>query len=426
MSCVDRSFMSFEIVTFGCRLNIFESEQIRNAASKASLKDAIVINSCSVTSEAERKLQQTIRKLSKENPDKKIILTGCAAQINPEKYQNFPGISKVLGNIEKVDYKSYLKGSGDVLVSDIMLVEDLKSDPISGFEGKARGYIQVQNGCNHRCTFCNIPQGRGNSRSLPIGEVVKQAKLLLEKGYNELVLTGVDMTDYGKDLPGQPTLGEMVHRLLMNIPNLMRLRFSSIDVAEVDETLMQLILHEKRLMPHLHLSLQAGDNMILKRMKRRHNREQVIDFCKSVRSVRPEIAFGADIIAGFPTETEEMFQNTLDIISEAGLIHLHVFPYSERDGTPASRMPQVDKSIRKQRAKLLRQKGEEMLTLHLQKQIGKNFEVIVEDTDLGRLADYTLVKFDDLLVDNSHGKVINVKINGYDDGKLLGCVHNLI
>lgn len=386
--------MSFEVITFGCRLNIFESEQIKNAANVANLQNAIVINSCAVTSEAERKLKQTIRKLSKENPEKQIILTGCAAQISPQKYKAFPGVSKVLGNIEKTNPNSYLPNSKIVQVADIMCVEDLQSDPISGFEGKARGYIQVQNGCNHRCTFCSIPFGRGNSRSLPIGEIVKQANILISQRYNELVLTGVDMTDYGKDLPGAPSLGEMVKRLLSNVPKLKRLRLSSIDVAEVDEILMHQILYEERLMPHLHLSLQAGDNMILKRMKRRHNREQVIEFCNYVRSIRPEMEFGADIIAGFPTESEEMFNNTFNIIEEAGLVHLHVFPYSERESTPASRMPQVAKRIRKERAKLLRAKGAQMLSAQLSSCIGKTFEVVVEDGNFGRLPNYFLVKLE--------------------------------
>lgn len=418
--------MSFEVVTFGCRLNIFESEQIKNAANVAGLKDAIIINSCAVTSEAERKLQKTIRRLSNENPTKQIIITGCAAQIDPQKYQSFPGVSKVLGNIEKTDPKSYALNSKMVQVSDIMSVEDLKSDPISGFEGKARGYIQVQNGCNHRCTFCKIPFGRGNSRSLPVGEIVSQAKLLVSKGYNELVLTGVDMTDYGKDLPGQPSLGEMVKRLLSNVSCLTRLRFSSIDVAEIDDILMDIILYEQRLMPHLHLSLQAGDDMILKRMKRRHNRSQVIEFCNYVRSIRPEIAFGADIIAGFPTESDEMFQNTLKIIEEAGIIHLHVFPYSERESTPASRMPQVQKQVRKERAKILRDEGARLLALHLKGLVGKRFKVVLEDNGFGRLPDYSLVRIapDSKFSDDyfKAGEIVEVEITACEPRYLLGSV----
>lgn len=383
--------MEFEIITFGCRLNIFESEQIKNAAKSANLQNAIIINSCAVTSEAERQLRQTIRKLHRENPDKQIILTGCAAQINPAKYQEFEGITKILGNTEKSNPDSYISEQ-KLQVADIMTLSDLKADPIQGFEGKARGYIQVQNGCNHRCTFCTIPFGRGNSRSLPVGEIVTQANILWAQGYKELVLTGVDMTDYGKDLPGQPRLGEMITRLLSNMPQLMRLRLSSIDVAEIDPLLFQLITEEKRLMPHIHLSVQAGDDMILKRMKRRHNRAQVIDFCQRVRALRPEVLFGADIIAGFPTEDERMFENTYNLIEEAGLTYLHIFPYSEREGTPASRMPQVPKKVRKERAKLLRTKGEEMVARALTRHVGKIMPAILEDNRLARLDDYSTVQ----------------------------------
>ncbi len=423
--------MDFEIITFGCRLNIFESEQIRVAASEANLRDAVVINSCAVTSEAERQLRQTIRRVHKQNPEKKIIITGCAAQINPQKYTEFPGVVKVLGNLEKTKakfYRAFSNGDGSdgnaavvpIITTDIMSVTAIDASPIHGFDGKVRGYIQVQNGCNHRCTFCTIPFGRGNSRSMPIGEIVRQAQILVEQGYKELVLTGVDMTDYGLDLPAQPKLGEMVLRLLKNVPQLMRLRLSSIDVAEVDDLLLDLIMHEKRLMPHIHLSLQAGDDMVLKRMKRRHNRTQVIEFCNKVRAARPEVVFGADIIAGFPTETDIMFQNTYNIIEEAGIIYLHVFPYSERDGTPAAKMPPVPKAVRKERARLLREQGAKLHQQHLYVQVGKKISAIIEQHGIARGEDYSQLHFSaDGFAGHAIGDVIELTPYAVHDNVLL-------
>lgn len=382
-----------EVVTFGCRLNAYESELIKKSATAAGLSNTIIFNSCAVTSEAERQLRQSIRKMKRANPLSKIIVTGCAAQINPQKYADMPEVDQVLGNEEKVKAKSYNFSTEEkILVNDIMSIKETALQLIDGVEGKARAFLQVQNGCNHRCTFCTIPYGRGNSRSVAIGEIVNQTRILVENGYNEIVLTGVDITDYGKDLPGQPTLGQMIKRLLALVPNLGRLRLSSIDVAEIDQDLFWLVEHEKRLMPHLHLSLQAGDNMILKRMKRRHSREQVIEFCAKARQLRPDVVFGADIIAGFPTETEEMFENSLKIVQEAGLTFLHVFPYSERDGTPAARMPQVEKKVRKERAKKLRDLGAQMVARHNANQIGKTLSVIIESNDTARAEDFSLVK----------------------------------
>lgn len=412
--------MTLEIVTFGCRLNAYESGLIKQSAEKAGLTNTIIFNSCAVTSEAERQLKQAIRKAKRENPDAKLIVTGCAAQINPDKYSKMDEVFKVLGNEEKVKTESYLPSFIDntekALVNDIMSIKETAPQLIEGVEGKSRAFIQIQNGCNHRCTFCIIPYGRGNSRSVPIGEIVKQTQLLVKSGFNELVLTGVDMTSYGEDLPASPKLGQMMKRLLSNVPNLKRLRLSSIDVAEIDEDLLDLIANEKRLMPHLHLSLQSGDNMILKRMKRRHNREQIIKFTEKARKLRPDIVFGCDIIAGFPTETEEMFENTRNIITEAGLTYLHIFPYSEREGTPAARMPQVEKPIRKQRAKILRELGDKQLRNHLTSQIGKTVSIISESDGFGRAEDFSLVKIEQELPKSG---VLEVKITNCKDKYLV-------
>ena len=369
--------MTIEVITFGCRLNTYESEVIKNKASENGLSDVFIINSCAVTSEAERQLRQEIRKLKKNNPEKKIIVTGCAVQVNPTKYDEMSEVYSVIGNVEKLQDVAYANVSKSIknnqdkverLVSDIMEETSLQSAIVERFDGKVRGYLQVQAGCNHRCTFCIIPYGRGNSRSTPFKEIFDQAKNLVDNGYKELVITGVDITDYGLDLPGKPSLGQLVKRLLKYLPELPRIRLSSIDVAEVDNDLMDLIVNEPRFMPHLHLSLQSGDNMILKRMKRRHSREQVIDFCQQVMKFRPEVVFGADIIAGFPTETDEMFQNTYDLLNEIEkIIHLHIFPYSEREGTPAARMPQVEKKIRKERAAKLRILGDFLTKKHMTK-----------------------------------------------------------
>lgn len=416
--------MPLEVITFGCRLNAYESELIKQAAEQSAMVNdhTIILNSCAVTSEAERQLRQTIRKTRAANPNAKIILTGCAAQINPQKYAAMHEIDAIIGNEEKskIDtYQSLSTYQGDkIMVNDIMTVTETAPQLVEAFAGKARGFLQVQAGCNHRCTFCIIPYGRGNSRSLPIGAIVEQAQKLVDSGYAELVLTGVDITDYGLDLPGQPTLAQMISRLLNLVPGLKRLRLSSVDVAEIDNELFALLTNEARIMPHLHLSLQAGDDMILKRMKRRHRRAQVIEFCQEIRKERPEITFGADIIAGFPTETEEMFTNTCGIIMEAGLTFLHVFPYSERDGTPAARMPQVSKQIRKQRAAILRQLGQKQLQEHLRNQHGKKINVVLEQGNLARAEDYCQVKIIDANESFQPGQVLNVLVTN-DDGEKL-------
>jgi threonylcarbamoyladenosine tRNA methylthiotransferase MtaB len=392
--------MTLEVITFGCRLNSYESELIKKSATQAGLENAVIFNSCAVTSESERQLRQAIRKTRKEKPDAKIIVTGCAAQVNPTKYAQMPEVNQVLGNEEKSKPNSYLSLTTEkILVNDIMSIKETAPQLIEGAEGKARAFLQVQNGCNHRCTFCIIPYGRGNSRSIGIGEIVNQCKTLVANGYNELVFTGVDITDYGKDLPATPTLGQMMRRVLNLVPELKRLRLSSIDVAEIDEDLLDLIANEKRLMPHLHLSLQAGDNMILKRMKRRHTREQVIEFCKLARSLRPDVVFGADIIAGFPTETDEMFENSLRIVEEADLTFLHVFPYSEREGTPASRMPPVEKKIRKERAKKLRDLGDAQVAKHYKTQVGRTLSAVIENDNTARAEDFSLIKSEAALGD---------------------------
>jgi len=410
---------SNEVITFGCRLNTYESEVIRKSAEQANIKNAIIFNTCAVTHEAERQAMQAIRKAKKNHPDKTIIVTGCAVQLNPGKFSQMPQVDKVLGNEEKLRPEFYNLSEEKVKVNDIMSIKETASHIVSEFEGRSRAYVQVQNGCNHRCTFCTIPFARGNSRSVPVGEIVTQVKQLVDNGYNEIVLTGVDISDYGLDLPSSPSLGQMVKRLLSLVPNLKRLRISSIDVAEIDSELLELIKFEKRLMPHLHISLQAGDDMILKRMKRRHNRQQVINFCDFVRSFRDDIAFGADIIAGFPTESEEMFENTKNLIAEAGLVYLHVFPFSERNNTPASRMPQVEKAIRKKRASILRQQGEIELNKFLTRMIGSEQNVVAEKDYLARTENFSLVTLDKVLLP---GSLARVKINSVDNNQLVGVV----
>ncbi|MGB1540163.1 MAG: tRNA (N(6)-L-threonylcarbamoyladenosine(37)-C(2))-methylthiotransferase MtaB, partial [Rickettsiales bacterium] len=372
--------MTVDVVTFGCRLNAYESEVIRKNAESAGLSNTIVFNTCAVTKEAERQARQAIRKARRKSPDARIIVTGCAAQVSPETYGSMKEVNLVLGNEEKMHAKSYgfAPDSEPILVNDIMSVKETAEHLISGLEGKSRAFVQVQNGCDHRCTFCIIPYGRGNSRSVPMGEIVTQVRALVETGYNEVVLTGVDISAYGADLPGQPTLGQMVRRLLALVPDLPRLRISSIDAIEVDEDLFRVIAEEPRLMPHFHLSLQAGDNMILKRMKRRHLREDALALIKRIRELRPDVALGADFIAGFPTETEKMFQNTLKLVQEADITWLHVFPYSERPGTPAARMPQVEHTARKERAARLRELGEAQVAQFLKRQNGKASVVLVE------------------------------------------------
>ncbi|MGB6087008.1 tRNA (N(6)-L-threonylcarbamoyladenosine(37)-C(2))-methylthiotransferase MtaB [Parvibaculum sp.] len=386
-----------EIITFGCRLNTYESEVIRGHADAAGLDGAIVFNTCAVTAEAERQARQAIRKARRENPNARIIVTGCAAQVNPDEFAAMPEVDLVLGNDEKMQATSWLPeralhANEKVRVNDIMSVRETAGHLVQGLEGRARAFVQVQNGCDHRCTFCIIPYGRGPSRSVPAGEVVGQVRTLVENGYREVVLTGVDMTSYGSDLPGHPSLGNLARRILKLVPELERLRLSSIDSIEADDDLMRLIAEEERLMPHLHLSLQSGDNMILKRMKRRHLREDSIRFCEEARRVRPDIVFGADFIAGFPTETEEMFENTLRLVDECGLTWLHVFPFSPRPGTPAARMPQVAREIGKARADRLREKGRQRVIAHLEEGLGATRPVLMETPTLGRTHQFTPVR----------------------------------
>ena len=376
---------SNQVITLGCRLNTYESEVIQDLAAQAGVANTVFINTCAVTAEAERQARQTIRKIHRNNPNAQIIVTGCSAQINPSQYQKMPEVAKVIGNEEKMQPSTYknLHSADKVVVSDIMEVRETAAHLVSGFDGKARAFVQVQNGCDHRCTFCTIPFGRGNSRSVAIGEIVAQIRKLLENGYQEIVFTGVDITAYGADLPGQPTLGQMIRRVLGLVPELKRLRLSSLDPVEIDEDLWQIIGSEEKLMPHLHLSLQAGDNLILKRMKRRHLREDAIRFSQRAKALRPDVVFGADLIAGFPTETDEMFENSLRIVDECSLTYLHVFPYSPRPGTPAARMPQLDGNIIKERARQLRLQGEAAITRTFGQFVGKSVNVLVEELSEG-------------------------------------------
>ena len=367
------------LINLGCRLNIYEGEIIKNHLNNNNIKNITVINSCAVTAEAEKKVAYEIRKAKRINPENKIIVTGCAAQINPKKYHTLKEVDLVLGNKEKLlsDVWSDLNFSKPIQVDDILLEKKTVPSTIEKFDGKSRAYIEIQQGCDHRCTFCIIPYGRGNNRSVPAGEIVERIKKIVNNGYKEVVLTGVDITDYGKDLPAQPTFSNLIKRIIKLVPNLEQLRLSSIDCAEIDEEFWDL-LSEKKLMPHFHISLQAGNNMILKRMKRRHSREMAIDFCNKVLSIRKEATFGADFITGFPTETDKMFRDTLNLVDQCHLTHLHVFPYSPRINTPAARMPQVDKSIIKKRANTLRQMGMEKLKQRLLKKVGKKNLILVE------------------------------------------------
>lgn len=416
--------MSLEkVVNFGCRLNAFESQIIKNSLQGIG-NDIVVFNTCSVTAEAEREVIKSIRKTKRDYPDKKIIVTGCASQIDPSKYSAMAEVDRVLGNEDKFSIDNYdLSKNNDVIVSDIMEIKETANHLISGFDGDfekhTRAFVQIQNGCNHNCTFCIIPYGRGRSRSVPIGAIVNQLKILVDRGYKEVVFTGVDISDYGLDLPAKPTLGSMIKRVLRLVPNLPRLRLSSIDVAEIDDELMELILHEPRLMNHLHISLQAGDNMILKRMKRRHNREQVVEFCNYIRNHSPHTAFGADIIAGFPTETDKMFENTLNLVSDAKLQYLHVFPYSEREGTPAARMPQVDKSLRKQRAALLRDAGKQELDIFSKAHIGEKVSAIIEKNSIGRSENFLKLHFNNAdKLNLKVGDIVGAKVTKYEGDDL--------
>ncbi len=467
-----------QVVTFGCRLNAYESEAIKEALKNSDQKNLIVFNSCAVTSDAERDLRQAIRRTKRENPQAKIVVTGCAAQIDPQKYAKMEEVDLVLGNVEKSKAESYSKTDSSSLaqsaedlvslnsesnltrssslrlnddelvdvdhrdhkdriffdtkksaanfltpdetakikVNDIMSVRDTAPQLVSYFEDKTRAFLEIQNGCNHRCTFCIIPFGRGNSRSVAFGEIALQVKKMVASGHKEVVLTGVDISGYGEDLAAPITLSQMLKRLLALVPELPRLRLSSIDVAEIDEDFFELLKSEPRLMPYLHLSVQSGDDTILKRMKRRHNRQQILDFCAKARQIRPDMTFGADIIAGFPTETDEMFENSLNLISEVGIIFNHIFPYSKRDGTPAAKMPQVDGKITKQRAKLLREAGNAELQKFLQKQIGKKLNVIVEKDGIGRAENFIEVK---ISTNQKAGEILSVKASSVEENFLI-------
>ncbi|WP_430241799.1 tRNA (N(6)-L-threonylcarbamoyladenosine(37)-C(2))-methylthiotransferase MtaB [Neorhizobium sp. DAR64861/K0K2] len=387
-----------EVITFGCRLNTYESEVMRAEAEKAGLNNAVLVNTCAVTSEAVRQARQTIRRVRRDNPHARIVVTGCAAQTEKQTFAEMPEVDMVLGNEEKLNSQSYralpdfgVSSEEKLRVNDMMSIKATAPQMIRHIDGHVRAFIQVQNGCDHRCTFCIIPYGRGNSRSVPMGAVVEQARRLVEGGYREIVLTGVDATSYGGDLPGQPTLGLLAKTLLRQVPEILRLRLSSIDSIEADNHLWDLIADEPRFMPHLHLSLQHGDDMILKRMKRRHSRREALDFVEQARRLRPEIAFGADMIAGFPTETEEMFENSAALAQDAGISFLHVFPYSPRPGTPAARMPQLDRALVKDRAARLRATGEALHKAHLDRMVGSQQIVIVENNGLAHTENFSLV-----------------------------------
>ena len=409
-----------QVITLGCRLNSYESEVMRGHAENAGLEGAIIVNTCAVTAEAVRTARQTIRRAAKENPDAPVIVTGCAAQIDADMFAQMPEVTRVIGNHEKMQAETWkpidlLGGTEKVRVNDIMSVEETAGHLIDGMDGRARAYVQVQNGCDHRCTFCIIPYGRGNSRSVPAGDVVRMVKRLVETGHHEVVLTGVDLTSWGADLPGTPQLGNLVQRILKLAPDLKQLRISSIDAIEMDEALFE-AMGDARIAPFMHLSLQHGDNLILKRMKRRHSREQAIELAARLREIRPDIALGADIIAGFPTETEAAFENSLGLIEECHIAFLHAFPYSPRPGTPAARMPQLDKAVIKARAAQLRAAGQAALIKHLQAYDGRESTVLVERDSHGRLPDFTPVMF----VQGHHqaGRPIRARIIGHDDTRL--------
>ena len=410
--------MSVDVVTFGCRLNAYESEIIRRQAEAAGIADTVVVNTCAVTAEAVRQARQTIRKMRRERPGTNIVVTGCAAQTEPETFADMAEVDRVLGNEEKLSPTIWagLDREEKVIVNDIMSVRETAPHLIGGLEGRARAFVQVQNGCDHRCTFCIIPYGRGNSRSVPMGDVVVQVRRLSERGYREVVLTGVDLTSYGADLPGAPKLGTLVKQILKHVPELARLRLSSIDSVEADRDLLDAFAANARLMPHLHLSLQAGDDLILKRMKRRHLRADAIAFCDQVRGLRPDVVFGADIIAGFPTETEAMFARSLELVDDCGLTHLHVFPFSPRRGTPAARMPQVARDIVKERARRLREKGAAALRRHLDGEIGARRRMLAESTALGRTEQFTQIR---LKTFAEPGTIVDVTVGGHDGRQLL-------
>jgi threonylcarbamoyladenosine tRNA methylthiotransferase MtaB len=412
--------MTVQVVTFGCRLNAYESEAIKLRAAEAQMRNALVVNTCAVTAEAVRQSRQAIRRLKREQPERRIIVTGCAAQTEPQTYAAMAEVDAVLGNAEKLTAQSYadfgIGGSARIRVNDIMSVRETAPQMVDHFEGHTRAFLQVQTGCDHRCTFCIIPYGRGNSRSVPMGAVVSEARRLVEKGFPEIVLTGVDLTSYGSDLPGTPGLGALVAKILKLVPELKRLRLSSIDSIEADTALMRAIAEEERLMPHFHLSAQSGDDMILKRMRRRHNRADTIAFCDAVRRLRPEAAFGADLIAGFPTETEAMFAGSLALVDDAGISALHVFPYSARPGTPAARMPQLPRTLVKERAARLRAKGDAARTARLDAMIGTRHTILMERGGIGRTPCFTPVEIGGA----PHGACLPVTITRRNGDKLAG------
>jgi threonylcarbamoyladenosine tRNA methylthiotransferase MtaB len=416
--------MSVDVVTFGCRLNAAESEVIRREATRAGFTDTVVVNTCAVTIEAVRQARQAIRSLRRHRPNAKIIVTGCAAQTEPQIFAAMPETDGVLGNGEKLSGAGWAKmraafavdDSPKAIVNDIMAVRETAPHLVDTFAGRARAFVQVQNGCDHRCTFCIIPFGRGNSRSVPMGAVVEDVRRLVANGYCEIVLTGVDITSYGADLPGAPKLGALVRQILKHVPELQRLRLSSIDSVEVDRALFAAVADEPRLMPHLHLSLQSGDDLILKRMKRRHDRAKAVAVCRTLRQLRPDIVFGADLIAGFPTESEDMFRRSLDLIDECGLTYLHVFPFSPRPGTPAARMPQVNGAIVRERARSLREAGALALRRHLERELGARRRVLVESDCTARTEHFTAVK---LRAPASPGTIVECTVAGHDGRQLL-------
>jgi threonylcarbamoyladenosine tRNA methylthiotransferase MtaB len=408
-----------DIVTFGCRLNSYESEVIRKTAAEDGLDNAIIFNTCAVTGEAVRQARQAIRRARKENPEAKLIVTGCAAQTDPDTFANMAEVDFIIGNGDKQKAGAYklTPDSARITVNDIFSVQETAGHLIDGLKDRARAFVEVQNGCDHRCTFCIIPYGRGNSRSAAAGDVISQTQKLVSQGYNEVVLTGVDLTSWGGDLPGNPQLGHLVTRILKLVPDLKRLRLSSIDAAEIDDTLLRAFAEEERLAPYLHLSLQHGDDMILKRMKRRHLRADSIALVEKVRAVRPDISFGADMIAGFPTETEEMFANAVSLVDACDLSFVHVFPYSPRPQTPAAKMPQLARPLIKERAARLRAKAEEALTRHLIRQNGRTLSCVVEKPGFGRAADFTEVVFEG---EAEVGGISAIRIHGHDGKHVIG------
>jgi threonylcarbamoyladenosine tRNA methylthiotransferase MtaB len=416
--------VSLDVITFGCRLNTTESEVIRRHAAAAGLDDAVVVNTCNVTAEAVRQARQTIRRVKREAPEARIVVTGCAAQAAPAQFAGMAEVARVMGNEEKLSAAGWTQtrealaapSADKIAVADIMAVTRHAMQPVDSIEGHTRAFVQVQNGCDHRCTFCIIPFGRGNSRSLPVDQAVAQVRRLVDNGYREIVLTGVDITSYGENLPDAPRLGALVKRVLKEVPELARLRLSSIDSVETDDDLLDAFANEPRLMPHLHLSLQAGDDLILKRMKRRHSRSDAIEFCNRLRRLRPDVVFGADIIAGFPTETEEMFRRSLDLIDECRLTQLHIFPFSPRPGTPAARMPQLDRAIVKTRAQRLRAKGETALRQHLDNEIGARRQVLTERGGIGRTEQFIAVR---LAAPVEPGTLLDLTMAGHDGRQLL-------